>query len=227
MKKVFETFKEKQHKLNSVNETLFDMEHDEKAYKMTVKQLMDIDDIISNLLKDKKIREMTQKDKMAYVKLTDLIIDELPDLDRKKVEVYVGDLLEQSIKENENINENITFYELKQIEKAADAYFNRLGLDIEFTKHFLDRVNDPRNEGKITAEDLNNIFKEVYKSYGMKLRDLKNDYEAVFKDISTDINSPFIISYDKNDDDINIIMKTIMRKRGFKSSNQVFTVKTN
>ena len=139
------------------------------------------------------------------------------------------DKADESIFESFNtylLNEYLTDYDLKQIEKTADSYFNKLGLDIEFTKHFKERVNDRRNKEQITADELNDIFKDVYKKYGFKLRDLKDDYEAVFKDLTTDINSPFVINYDGKDDNINIIMKTIMRKPGFKTQNTVYKLKT-
>lgn len=124
------------------------------------------------------------------------------------------------------VNEYLSEDELKQIEATADEYFKRLGLDIEFTRHFKERVNDRRNKNPITAEELSDILDDVFKRYGLKLRDLANDYEAVFKDLSTDINSPFVINYNKRKDKIEIIMKTIMRKRNFQTSNDVYKLKT-
>ena len=35
--------------------------------------------------------------------------------------------------------------DLDQVEKYADRLFASLGIDVEFTRHFLDRVNDQRN----------------------------------------------------------------------------------
>ena len=39
----------------------------------------------------------------------------------------------------------ITKTDLDQIEKYADKLFAKVGIDVEFTRHFLDRVNDERN----------------------------------------------------------------------------------
>ena len=36
--------------------------------------------------------------------------------------------------------------DLDQIERYADRLFASLGIDVEFTRHFLDRVNDARNK---------------------------------------------------------------------------------
>ena len=40
---------------------------------------------------------------------------------------------------------------LNKLEKYLDALFARLGIDVEFTRHFLDRVNDERNIKQITV----------------------------------------------------------------------------
>ena len=41
--------------------------------------------------------------------------------------------------------------DLDQLERYADRLFASLGIDVEFTKHFLDRVNDERNVKQITV----------------------------------------------------------------------------
>ena len=41
--------------------------------------------------------------------------------------------------------------DLDQIERYADRLFASLGIDVEFTRHFMDRVNDKRNEKPITS----------------------------------------------------------------------------
>ena len=40
------------------------------------------------------------------------------------------------------------------VEDYADKLFGELGLDVEFSKHFRDRLNDPRNTKPITAAEL-------------------------------------------------------------------------
>ena len=47
------------------------------------------------------------------------------------------------------IFERVSKSDLDQIEKYADKLFAAVGIDIEFTRHFLDRVNDARNKKPI------------------------------------------------------------------------------
>jgi len=44
--------------------------------------------------------------------------------------------------------------QLSSLEAVLDKAFAKLGIDVEFTKHFLDRVNDARNKTQITAKEL-------------------------------------------------------------------------
>ena len=52
--------------------------------------------------------------------------------------------------------EFVNHRDLDSIERYADKLFKVIGVDIEFTKHFFDRVNDARNGKPIQglAEDL-------------------------------------------------------------------------
>ena len=40
--------------------------------------------------------------------------------------------------------------DLDNVEKYADRLYKAVGVDVEFTRHFLDRVNDARNKKQIT-----------------------------------------------------------------------------
>ena len=60
----------------------------------------------------------------------------------------------------EFINEDISRVELKFAEKLADQWFSKYGIDIEFTKHFLDRLNDRRNNPRIEFNELVDMFKK-------------------------------------------------------------------
>ena len=66
----------------------------------------------------------------------------------------------------EYISEEITKNDLDQIEKYADKLFAAVGIDIEFTRHFLDRVNDIRNKKLINSAELIRLFRLTYKKYG-------------------------------------------------------------
>lgn len=113
--------------------------------------------------------------------------------------------------------------DLNQVERYADKLFAKVGLDVEFTKHFLQRVNDTRNQKPITSAELVRLFRQEYQKHGLTIGELPAEAEAVMKDMETDINVPFKIVLNK-DGDLDLIAKTIMRKPDFKTSNQTFNV---
>jgi homoserine dehydrogenase len=116
----------------------------------------------------------------------------------------------------------ITRQDLAQIEKYADKLFAKVGIDVEFTRHFLDRVNDERNKKQITVAELTRIFKQVFKKFGKPIAKLGPDAEAVMKDMQTDINMPFVLKL--SGQELELVAKTIMRKKDFKTSNKTFAV---
>ena len=59
----------------------------------------------------------------------------------------------------------VTRGDLDQLENYADRLFAKVGIDVEFTRHFLDRVNDERNKKQITLAELTRIFKQEFKRY--------------------------------------------------------------
>ena len=113
--------------------------------------------------------------------------------------------------------------DLDQVEKYADRIFAKLGIDVEFTKHFLQRANDERNNRPITTAELIRLFKQEYKKHGQKISNLSPGAEAVMKDRDTDINVPFKIVLNTNGE-LDLVAKTILRKSDFKTSNREFTV---
>lgn len=117
----------------------------------------------------------------------------------------------------------ITPQVLNQIEAYADRLFAKLGIDIEFTKHFHDRLNDERNRKPITSAELIRLFREVYHKHGKRIANLPDEAQAVMKDMQTDINMPFVIDVNSKGE-LELIGKTIMRKPNFRTSNQEFTV---
>ena len=65
------------------------------------------------------------------------------------------------------------------IEKYADKLFAKVGIDVEFTRHFLDRANDARNKKDINTAELTRLFKQTYKKHGKAIPKLGPDAEAV------------------------------------------------
>ena len=108
--------------------------------------------------------------------------------------------------------------DLDQIERYADRLFASIGIDVEFTRHFLDRVNDARNIKQITPSELTRLFKQTYKKYGKTISKLGDDAEAVINDMKTDINMPFVLNLKGGE--LELIAKTVMRKKDFKTSNR-------
>jgi hypothetical protein len=122
--------------------------------------------------------------------------------------------------------EDITTVDLQQLETFADKLFGKVGIDVEFTRHFLDRVNDIRNQKPITMSELTRLFKQEYKRWGKPIAQMGPGQEAVMKDLQTDINLPFALRWDEKNQELDLIAKTIMRKKGFRTPNQEFPVES-
>ena len=118
------------------------------------------------------------------------------------------------------LNENITQKQLNAIESYADRLFRAVDIDVEFTRHFIDRVNDSRNKKQITQSELIRLFKQTYKKHGKQIPQMGDEAQAVIRDLQTDINMPFVLAYDNRNKELDLVAKTIMRKKGFKTSNK-------
>lgn len=122
------------------------------------------------------------------------------------------------------LSEEISKDILNQLERVLDKLYARIGIDVEFTRHFHDRLNDPRNKNPITLEELVKIFQDTYKKHGKKIAKFPASAEAILKDINSDINIPFVIKYSHAKKEIELITKTVMRKKNFMSSSPVLKV---
>ena len=111
---------------------------------------------------------------------------------------------------------NITDTQLQDLERFADRLLSKFQIDIDFTRHFKDRVNDARNDPCIVITELQKLFKKIKQDKGQRIRSQGHDTQAVIKDLQRDLNIPAVIDFDDNGD-IEIRMKTIMRKHDFKS----------
>ena len=137
---------------------------------------------------------------------------------------YAQSLLADANNWTKVTNEAITTVDLDQLETFADKLFAKVGIDVEFTRHFLDRVNDTRNVKPITMAELTRLFKQEFKRYGKPIAQMGPGQEAVMKDLQTDINLPFALQYDKDNNELDLIAKTVMRKKDFKTPNREFPV---
>lgn len=122
------------------------------------------------------------------------------------------------------INEYISPSQLGQVEKHLDKIWAKVGIDVEFTRHFHDRVNDARNGKPISSAEVIKIFRLVYRKFGKHIASLPDGVNVLFKDMQSDINVPVVLRYDKRNQEIDMISKTVMRKKNFKSSTKKYSV---
>jgi len=120
------------------------------------------------------------------------------------------------MKSFKNFNEEITQDQLNQVEKFADKLFKKANIDVSFTRHFADRMNDERNGKPITAAELISLFRKAWKKMGKSMADFPDNFEAVINDVANDVNIPFVINARPKDKEM--VTKTIMRKKDFKSN---------
>lgn len=121
----------------------------------------------------------------------------------------------------------LTSAQLEAFEKVVDKLFKAYKIDFDFGKrHFKDRMSDERNNPCIDLKELAEMIKKLYmqvKKSGNTLSKFK-DTEIVLKDIQSQLNMPVAIEYDRRNDEIDVIAKTIMRKKDFKTPNPVVRV---
>ena len=122
------------------------------------------------------------------------------------------------------MDQPVTQIQLDALEKALDKVFAQVGIDVEFTRHFLDRVNDERNVRQITIQELAILFKKEFQKYAKPIAQLGPDAQAVLKDLSSDINVPFALVRDSANQELDLIAKTVRRKKDFKTPNKEFAV---
>ena len=122
-----------------------------------------------------------------------------------------------------HFSEEVTQKQLNDLERFADRLLDKFGIDVEFTKHFADRMNDDRNKPAISIAELQRVFKKIAKNKAKNIRQ-NPDIEAVLKDIQADLNLPIVINYDSEKDEYEVVNKTIMRKKNFGTSSKVIKV---
>lgn len=139
----------------------------------------------------------------------------------KYKEMTPGESKKKSFKE---MNEEVTQKQIKDLEVFADRLLNKFDIDIEFTRHFADRMNDARNKPEIKISELQQFFKKIAAEKGKNIKQ-NADAEVVLKDMQKDLNLPVVINYKKDRDEFEVVNKTIMRKKGFATSNKTIEYK--
>lgn len=84
--------------------------------------------------------------------------------------------------------------EVIELEKQLDSLMRPVGLDVEFSRHFIERLLG--REKRVTVAEVIASFAKLKKKYKKRLLAAKKvpDYEAVLKDLSTDLNIAFAIN---------------------------------
>jgi hypothetical protein len=145
----------------------------------------------------------------------------------KLAKKYKKDTPNQSVNEafEDMLNEEtqcalITREDIRELEKFADSLLKDYGIDVEFTRHFGDRMSDERNTPCINVKELKDFFRKVYNNKGMKIKGNRG-IEAILKDMQKSLNMPVVIDY--RDGEVELTFKTIMRKKNFSSPNKVIS----
>jgi|TARA_R110000744_G_scaffold93547_1_gene180723 hypothetical protein len=124
----------------------------------------------------------------------------------------------------QQILESVNQSELDEVEAYLDRVFAAIGIDIEFTKHFMDRVNDIRNRKSIEPEEIEDLFTKAYEDHGQQIKSLGASAEAVITDMESNINVPFVLRFNSRTKKLDLISKTVMRKFNFKTSSKKLKV---
>ena len=137
--------------------------------------------------------------------------------ERKVSKRNVFDILVEKPAE-EPVQEKFSQSDVDGLEKFADRILKKYDIDVEFTRHFVDRLNDTRNKPEIKVAELQRFFKKIQKNKGKDIRQ-NPDVEVVLKDLASDINLPVVINY--KDGEFEVVNKTVMRKKDFKTPDKV------
>ena len=132
----------------------------------------------------------------------------------------IYEILERVEPSNGHTCEEVTDIQIRDLEKFADRLLGKLHIDVAFTRHFKERMSDARNDPCIVVTELQRLFKKIKQDKGRHIKELGHDTQAVIKDVSRNLNIPAVFDF-KDDGEIEVRMKTIMRKPDFKSPDPV------
>jgi hypothetical protein len=117
--------------------------------------------------------------------------------------------------------QEMSMSQVQSLDSRLDALFNRLEIDVMFSKHFIERLAG--REDAIEPEEVYGAFVKFLRTYGDKVY-MSKELNGVLKDVSDDINIPFSIKMERGKKTLHTI--TVMRKKDFKSyaGNEEFIV---
>ena len=102
--------------------------------------------------------------------------------------------------------------EVQELESQLDKMFSTLGLDVRFTKHFVERLLG--REKNITIDEIRAAFEKLKKKYkGKLLKAKKQDMgPGALQDFDSDLNVLFAITPDKANDEYDLVNITVKKK---------------
>jgi hypothetical protein len=137
------------------------------------------------------------------------------DFDQFAKTVAGAQLIENVITEN-----YITREELASLEPAIDSFFKEYGIDVDFQgkyTHFIERLNDPRNEAPIYMDELKDLFQDLADEYGDQIAQQLQSRKptAIGSDYQFDIpiHMPFMLQFNPRKKMIELIPRTIKKQR--------------
>jgi hypothetical protein len=115
---------------------------------------------------------------------------------------------------------------MDEFEKLVNRLLDRFKIELDFTKHFRERMSDSRNDPCISLQELGAIIHKLYSKYknGEQSLSKYKDTEIVLKDVQSDLNIPVALEYDRKNDKLEITAKTIMRKKKFLSPDPIVRI---
>lgn len=120
-----------------------------------------------------------------------------------------------SFKQHLLLEKKMSRPELAALENYASKLFKALGIKIAFAHHFFDRLTDSRNGQDITLAELIRMFDLQYKQNAQAIRELPVGAEAILQDMKTDINIPVVFKWNQRTGMIDLLAKSILRKKNF------------
>lgn len=129
-------------------------------------------------------------------------------------------------KHRNRVEEDLSWDDVNDVRKHADDQWNTHGANVKFTRHFLDRVNDPRNKTPITKPELERLVDKEASKYGNQIPKQPDGHEGVMVDRKTKINMPFAINQQTPGARKDVIAKTVMRKDNFMTSSRKYPVES-
>jgi len=73
-------------------------------------------------------------------------------------------------------------------------------------------------------QQLIDLFKRAYEKAGKRISEMPSKAEAVLQDMRTNLNTPFAIEFDPNEGGLYLVLKTIIRKKDFMTTNNKIVI---